>query len=69
MRIISAIRRQDLFFGIASVDKGGALDVSGAARDLRLKIFDCLATISSSKLCQSMVGQIAVDSSFCCSSR
>ena len=34
MRTISALRRQDPILGIASADKGGALDVLGAARDL-----------------------------------
>ena len=33
MHNVSAIRWQDLILGIASVDKGGALNVSGAARD------------------------------------
>ena len=33
-RTRSAIRRQDLLLGIASANKGGALDVLGAARDL-----------------------------------
>ena len=40
---ISTIRGQDPILGIASVDKGGAPNVLGAARDLCLQTFYCLA--------------------------
>ena len=63
---ISAIRWQDPILGIASVDKGGAPNVLGTARDLSLKNF---LTISCSKLFQLMVvlgeKRISVDSRFC----
>ena len=70
MRTINAICQQDPILGTASVDKGGALNVLGAERDLRLKIY-CLATISCCKLFQLMVvlgiffPKQSIDSSFC----
>ena len=44
------IHQQDPILGRESADKRGALDVFGAVRDLFLKTFYCLATISCSKL-------------------
>ena len=58
--------------GIESADKGGALDVLGAVRDLCLETFYCLATstnlVTCSKLFQLMVAlgkkrRICIDSS------
>ena len=43
MRTVSTIDRQDQALGVASADKGRALDVLGEARDLCLKAFYCLA--------------------------
>ena len=52
MCIITVIYQQDPITGTASVDKGEVLGVLEATRDLCLKTFYCLATISCFKLFQ-----------------
>ena len=65
MRTVSAIRRQDPILGIASADKGRALDVLGAARALCLKI--CYYLLFSVVPVDGSPGEtrISIDSSFC----
>ena len=56
MRTISAICRQDPILGIASADKGRALNVLGAEEICVLKLLTVLLlTFSCSKLFQLMV--------------
>ena len=65
MRTISAIRRQDPILGIASADKGRALDVLGATRALCLRI--CYYLLFSVVPVDGSPGEtrISIDSSFC----